>query len=169
MHPALPMPKLVSGLAALFSAVSSSHFLAVATPHNLAAELGSTQMANAYDNGTFPSAKWLVEADSVALRQLAELRRVLKKSAQITIGIAAVVAIALFIFGKIDLSLPIDSGKLVTAAGVFAATWASVLQFHPVNRTFRGNFVHEVAHDAAVRAFFVCGALLGAVGALWWE
>lgn len=169
MYSALPLPKLVSGLAALFAAVSSSHFLAVAKPHNLAAELGSTQMANAYRNGTFPSAKWLAEADSVAIRQLAELRQVLKKSAQITIGIAVVVAIALAFFGKIDPSLPIDSGKLVTAAGAFAASWASVLQFHPVTRTFRGNCLHEVAHDATVRTFFVCGVLLGAVGALWWQ
>lgn len=167
MYPDLPAPKLVSGLAALFAAANRSRFLAVAKPHNLAAVLGSTQMAEAYRNGTFPSEKWLSEADSFAVRQLMELRETLKRSTKITLGIAVVVAIALAFFGKIDPNLPIDSGKMVTAWGALTAGWASILQFHPVPRTYRGNCLHEVAHDAAVRTFFVCGVLLGAVGALW--
>lgn len=169
MYPELPTPKLANGLAALFVAVNSSRFLAIAKPHNLAAELGSTQMAGAYRNGTFPAVKWLADADTVAMRQLRELRETLKKSTKITISIAAVVAIALAFSGKIDPNLPIDSGKMVTALGALAAGWASVLQFHPVPRTFRGNFIHEVAHDAAVRTFFISGLFLGTVGALWWQ
>lgn len=168
MYP-LPTPKLVNGLVALFASASRSRFLAFAKPHNLAAELGSNQMAEAYRNGTFPATRWLAEADSVAMCQLTELRETIKKSTKLTLGIAVVVAIALASFGKVDPNLPFDSGKVVTAIGALAAGWASVLQFHPVPRTFRGNFLHEVAHDAAVRTFFVCGVLLGTVGALWWQ
>lgn len=167
MYPELPAPKLVNGLVALFAAVDSSRFLAVAKPHNLAAELGSAQMADAYRNGIFPAARWLDKADSDAMRQLTELRETLKKSTRMTVGIAALVAIALALYGKFDPNLPVDSGKMVAALGALAAGWASVLQFHPVPRTFRGNFIHEVAHDAAVRTFFIVGVFLGAVGTLW--
>lgn len=169
MYPALPEPKLVNGFSALMAAANKARFLAVARPHNLAAELGSTQMDTAYRNGTFPAAKWLSEADSVAMRQLTELREALKKSIQITFSIAVLVVVALALSGKIDPTLPVDAGKVVAAIGTLAAGWASVLQFHPVHQTYRGNFLHEVAHAAAVRTFFVFGVVLGAVGALWWQ
>lgn len=169
MYPALPKPVLVCGLSALMAAANKARFLVVARSHNLAAELGSPQMGAAYNNGTFPMAKWLSDVESVAMRQLMELRKALKKSTEITVAIVVVVAIALAISGKLDASLPIDGGKVLTAVGALAAGWASILQFHPVPQTFRGNFLHEVAHAAAVRTFFVCGVVLGAIGALWWK
>ena len=124
-------------------------------------------MADAYRNGTFPADKWLAEAELVAIRQMVELRSTLKRSTKLTFCIGAVIALALAFLGKINPNLPVDSGKLVTVVGTLAAVWASILQFHPVTRTFRGNYIHEVAHDAAVRTFFVCGVILGSVGTLW--
>lgn len=168
MYPALPEPKLVGGLAALAAAANEPRFLALALPHNLAAELGSPQIAAAYQDGTFPAVKWLADADSIASRQLADLRMVISKSTMVTSGIAAVVVMTLSVTGKIHPSLPVDIGKIVTAMGAITAGWASVLQFHPVTPTFRGNFLHEVAHITAVRVFFASGLALGALGALWW-
>nr|WP_315493819.1 hypothetical protein [uncultured Rhodoferax sp.] len=163
-----PTPKFASGVTALFFTFNSSRFLAIAVPHNFAAELGSPQRADAYKNGSFPPVEWIREADGVAKEQLNDLRRSLVKSAFISLVVALVVVIALGLFGKVGLGLPVDVGKLVAAIGTFSAGWASVLQLHPVQRTFRENFIHEVAHKAAVRAALLVGVVLGALGVLWW-
>jgi hypothetical protein len=163
-----PTPKLVSGVAALFAAFSRSRFLGMAVSHNLAAELGSPQRAKDYQNGNFPSAEWIDGADVVATEQLTDLRKSLVKSAFISIVVAVVVVIALGFFGKVGPGFPADVGKLMTAAGAFSAWWASVLQFHPVERTIRKNCIHEVAHETAVWCALLVGVVLGALGALWW-
>ncbi len=163
-----PTPKFVSGVAALFAAVSRSRFLEMAVSHNLAAELGSPQRAKDYQNGNFPSAEWIDGADVVATEQLTDLRKSLVKSAFISIVVAVVVVVALGFFGKVGPGLPADVGKLMTAAGAFSAGWASVLQLHPVQRTFRENFIHEVAHKTAVWGGLLAGVVLGALGTLWW-
>jgi hypothetical protein len=163
-----PTPKFVTGVTALFAAFSRSRFLAIAVPHNLAAELSSPQIAEGHKSGSFPSAEWILGASEIANKQLNDLRRSLVKSAYISMSAAVVVVIALAVFGKVGPSLPADVGKLITAMGALSAGWASVLQLHPVQRTLREICIHEIAHKTAVWGALLNGVLLGAVGALWW-
>lgn len=169
MYPGLPLPKLASGLVATLATLNRGRFLAIARQHNLAAELGSDQMAKAFSEGTFPTTRWQLEVDVVATKQFNEIRRVLLRSFVWTLLVAALVLTVLVATGNVSTALPPDYGNSITAAGVGLAAWAGLLQLRPVEPTFRGNYLHEVAQGFILKALIVSGALLSAVGALWWQ
>jgi len=169
MYPGMPSPKHASGIAAAFSTLARGRFLALARTHNLAAELGSEQMANAFKDGTFPVARWQGEVELIASKQLKEVRSVLIRSFLVTLLIATLVLAALLATGKVGTSLPIDYGKLITAVGLGAAAWGTIIQLKPVEATFRRNYLHEVAQGFIMKALLSGGLLLGAIGALWWQ
>jgi hypothetical protein len=169
MYPGLPSPKLAGGFAGAIATLNRRIFLTLAQTHNLAAELGSTQMAKAYADGTFPAAKWRAEVETIAARQLDELRSVLFRSF-IKSGCIALAALgALAAVGKVGTTLPIDHGKVITAIGLGAAAWGAIIQVKPVEPTFRRNYLHEVAQGFVMNTLIIGGVLLGAVGALLWQ
>ncbi len=162
-------PKRASAIAALASVFNTQRHLALAIPHNLAAELESEQMAEAYRSGKFPPPSWLDEASTRALLDLKQLRRTLLNTSLIAVALAVIAAAIGAGAGKVHPALPLDYGKVTTSfAGTFAA-WAALLQLSPVRRTFRGSMIHETVYALAVRLFAVAGIILAAVGALWWQ
>jgi hypothetical protein len=169
MYPGLPSPKLASGFAAAIAILNRRRFLTLARTHNLAAEFGSTQMAKAYAGGTFPATRWQAEVESIAIRQLNELRSVLARSFLKALVIAIAVLAALAAIGKVGTTLPIDYGKVITAIGLGAAAWGTIIQVRPVEPTYRRNYLHEVAQGFVMNALIIGGLFLGAVGALWWQ
>jgi hypothetical protein len=169
MYSGLPLPKHASGLDAALATLASGRFLELARTHNLAAELGSEQMARAFAEGTFPVSRWQSEADLIAANQLKEIRRVLLRSFLLTSLIAAVALTVLVATGNVNTALPPDYGKSITAAGVATAAWGSLIQLRPVEPTFRRNFLHEVAQGFIVKALIGLGLFFSAVGALWWQ
>lgn len=169
MYPGLPSPKLASGFAAAIASLNRRRFLTLALTHNLAAELGSTQMAKGYADGTFPATRWQTEVESIAARQLSELRGVLARSFVKAVLIAVAALVVLAVVGKVGTTLPIDYGKVITAIGLGAAAWGTIIQVRPVEPTFRRNYLHEVAQGFVMNALIIGGLLLGAVGALWWQ
>lgn len=169
MYPGLPSPRLASGFAAAIAILNQRRFLTLAQMHNLAAELGSTQMAKAYADGTFPATRWQAEVVSMATRQLNEFRGVLARSFLKALLIAVAAFGALAAVGKVGPALPIDYGKAITAIGLGAAAWGTSIQVHPVEPTFRRNYLHEVAQGFVMNALIIGGLFLSAVGALWWQ
>ncbi|MBB1076087.1 hypothetical protein HUU62_16900 [Rhodoferax sp. 4810] len=169
MYLGLPSPKLANGFAAAIASMNRRRFLTLAQTHNLAAELGSSQMAKAYADGTFSATRWLAEVEPTAARQLDELRSVLVRSLLKTVVIVVVALGALAAVGKVGTTLPIDHGKAITAIGLGAAAWGTIIQVRPVEPTFRRNYLHEVAQGFVMNALIIGGLLLGAVGALWWQ
>jgi len=169
MYPGLPSPKLASGFAAAIATLNRRRFVALAQTHNLAAELGSAQMAKAYADGTFPATRWQAEVDSIATRQLNEFRNVLARSFLKALLIAVASFGALAAVGKVGPTLPIDYGKVITAIGLGVAAWGTIIQVRSVEPTFRRNYLHEVAQGFVMNALIIGGLFLGAVGALWWQ
>lgn len=169
MYPGLPLPKRASGVIAALATLNRGRFLAIARQHNLAAELGSDQMAKAFSEGTFPITRWQREFDVIAAKQLNEIRRVLFRSFAWTLLIAALALTVLIATGNVSTALPPDYGKSITAAGVGVATWGGLIQLRPVEPTFRGTYLHEVAQGFILKVLIGCGVLLSAVGALWWQ
>lgn len=165
----VPSPAQASKVAALFSVLSKQRYLALAVPHNLAVELRSSQMADAYRNGTFPKAGWRSESEARALNGLVELREKLRASFFCAFGLALfALAVAVFM-GKVHPSLPFDYGKVVSSAGGTLTAWAGLLQLSPVCQTYVGSTLHEVVYSTAIKTLALVGVLLAAIGALWWQ
>jgi hypothetical protein len=169
MAATVPNPKRAAATAALFSLLNTKRHLALAMPHNLAAELESSQTADNYRNGLFPRGTWHSETEAQALVDLAELRRTLLKTGVTAIALALAALAIVAATGKVHPSLPIDYGKVVTSVGGTSAAWAGLLQLSPIRKTFRGSMLHEVAYSAAVMHLGIVGVLLAAVGGLWWQ
>lgn len=165
----VPNPKRAGAMAALFSLLNTERHLALAISHNLAAELESSQMADAYRNGLFPKATWHSETEARALLDLAELRRTLLNTGVRAIAIALAALAIVAATGKVHPSLPVDYGKVVAWVGGTCAAWAGLLQLSPIRQTFRRTMLHEVAHSAAATHLGFVGVLLAAVGGLWWQ
>jgi hypothetical protein len=164
-----PTPMQVRPAVALLAVLSEWHYLRIAVPHNLAAELGSKQLEAAYKAGTFPPPDWPLKTVEEARTNLALLRRSLFSSGILAAGLLALAVCIAAVAGKIHPSLPPDYGKVVSYLGAALAAWGTILQFRPPPQTWRGTFMHELAHSAAKQLLAGTGIVLAASGALWWQ
>ena len=165
----LPLPKLAKPIHALLAVRSRARFVACAIPHNLAAQLGSSQIDSAYKAGAWPLAGWEETARMEAGNHHVQLRKELLRSGLTAVALSLLALIVAALFGKLDPSLPVDYGKLLTAFGSAVATWGAFFQLGAPSKTYRGNLLHEVAHTSIFALLLVFGIVLAAVGSLWWQ
>ena len=168
MNSSIPPPQRATLLQALGAAFIDKLYLKLALPHNLAAELGSDQIAAAYRAGTWPSPEWPQRSQGEALADLSKLKRSIRISASIALSFAALGLLLAAAFGKVHPSLPADFGKIITSVGAMLLTWGAVLQLYPARGSWRATMLHEVAHAALVRMLIIAGSALAALGTLWW-
>ncbi|WP_412480931.1 hypothetical protein [Azonexus sp. IMCC34839] len=169
MSNAAPNPKRASAICAMLSVLSTKHHIALAIPHNLATELQSGQIAEAYKAGAFPQPTWQQETEALARADLVKLRRTLLTTLMVAIALLAFALAIAASAGKVHPALEPDYGKVITWIGGGFAAWAGLLQLSPVRPTFRGSMLHEVAYGTTVRVLALLGILLAGVGALWWQ
>lgn len=169
MSAALPVPQRASQLQALAAAFVEALHLKLALSHNLAAELGSAQIAAAFQSGAWPPPHWARDTEDRARADFSSLRRSITRSAMVA-GALAVAAVGVAaVLGKVHPGLPPDFGKIAAAVGATLITWGAVLQLYPARATWRGTFLHEVAHATLVRVLLILGSVVAALGALWWQ
>lgn len=169
MSTALPVPHRASKPQALSAAFVGALHLKLALSHNLAAELGSEQIASAYQSGAWPPPSWARDAEDRARADFSSLRRSIARSATVA-GALAVTAVGVAAaLGKVHPGLPPDFGKVAAVVGATVITWGAALQLYPARATWRGTFLHEVAHATLVRALLILGSALAGLGALWWQ
>jgi hypothetical protein len=169
MNAIVPAPKLASSLKALWAAFSEPTYLSLVLAHNLAAELGSEQIAAAYRSGTWPAPDWAQQSLERARVDRRLLKRSLIMSATLAGLLALLAVLAAIILGKVHPSLPADPGKSLAALGAGLLAWAAFLPLYPARPSFCTNLLHEVAHATLLKALLGVGTTFAAIGALWWQ
>lgn len=169
MNATVPVPKFASALKALWAAFSEQTYFSLVLSHDLAAELSSEQIAEAYHLGSWPAQDWAQQSLARARVDRTLLKRSLFMSGKLS-GLLALLAILVaIIVGKVHPSLPADLGKLLAAVGAWMLAWAAFLPLYPVRLSFRSNLLHEVAHATLLKALLCVGTTFAAVGAMWWQ
>lgn len=169
MNTQVPAPKRASWFEALWAAFSERAYFSFVLPHDLAAELGSEQIASAHRSGQWPAASWAQETLERARLDRDKLKRSMFRSATLAslfVLLAVVVAAAL---GKVHPSLSVDPGKVSAGVGAWLLAWAAFLPLYPARPSYRTDLLHEVAHLTLIKALLVLGTSLAALGALWWQ
>jgi hypothetical protein len=169
MSNVLPQPEKANAFFVIASVFNAALHVRLALPHNLAAELESSQIATEYQSGLYPPVSWEADTRAQVAARLKTLRWALFKS-----FLLALLSLWIFIglavlFGKVNPTQPPDYGKVTTTIGITTAAWAGFLQLSPIERTFRGTFLHETAYDLAFKVLTVLGVLLAGLGGLWWQ
>ena len=169
MNAIVPVPKFASTLKALLAAFSEQTYFSLVLSHDLAAELGSEQIATAYHLGSWPAQDWAQQS----LTRARVDRRLLKRSVFMSATLAGLLALlallVAIILGKVHSSLPGDLGKFLAAVGAWLLAWAAFLSLYPARPSFRSNLLHEIAHATLLKALLCVGTAFAAVGALWWQ
>jgi hypothetical protein len=169
MDTTLPTPRLTTPAQAVLAILSRERHLEHAIPHNLAAELGSTQIAAAFQIGSWPPPGWREQTLRDATDRFLRLRNDILWSGLAASGLLLLALAVAALFGKLYPSLPLDYGKLVTAIGATVAAWGTFLQLSAPNRTYRGNLLHEVTHTSVVVLLVAAGIAMAGIGSLWWQ
>jgi len=169
MTKSLPTPKLANPVQAVLAIRSRARFLECAIPHNLAAELGSDQIAAAFQTGSWPPAEWRERTLHDAAIHFMQLRRDLLQSGLMAVLLLLLALAVAATLGKVHPTLPADYGKVITTIGASVAAWGTLLQFRGPSRTYRGNLLHETAHTSLVLLLVVAGIALAGLGSLWWQ
>ena len=169
MNAIVPVPKFASKLNALLAAFSEQTYLSLVLSHDMAAELGSEQIAKAYQSGSWPAQDWAEQSMARAKVDRTLLKRSVLMSAALAGFFAMLALLVAIIVGKVHPSLPADLGKFLAAIGAWLLAWAAFLSLYPARPSFRSNLLHEVAHVTLLKALLCAGTALAAVGALWWQ
>ena len=169
MDAQLPTPKRVSLLQALWAAFSKTAYFSLVLPHNLAAELGSEQIASAYQSDAWPAANWSQATLEQSRTDLLKLKRSMYLSAKLASLLLVLAVVVATILGKVHPSLSLDLGKVCAGVGAWLLAWAAFLPLYPVRGSFRTDLLHEVAYGALIKALLVVGTSFAALGALWWQ
>lgn len=89
MNAIVPVPKFASTLKALLAAFSEQTYFSLVLSHDLAAELGSEQIATAYHSGSWPAQDWAQQS----LARARVDRRLLKRSVFMSATLAGLLAL----------------------------------------------------------------------------
>lgn len=169
MNSQLPVPKRASSLQAVWAAFREDAYFSLVLPHNLAAELGSEQIAAAYRSSAWPAANWREVTLEQARTDRVKLKRSMYLSARFASLVVMLAVIVAAMMGKVHPSLSPDLGKVCAGVGAWLLTWAAFLPLYPVRGSFRTDLLHEVAYGALIRALLIVGSAFAALGALWWQ
>jgi len=142
-------------------------YLQLAVLHNMAINLESRDMREAFQKGDYPKDGWeekLLEGAKVAA---AGVRRGIWLSF-LMVAAASVVAIAIaYCFDRVSPDLELSWPKLFGFSGGFLAAWATLMELGGLMETYSGEALHELVHPAFFKVLFVPGTLAAMVGLLW--
>ena len=169
MNSFVPAPKFASTLKAILAIFNEQIYLSLVLSHNLAAELGSEQIAKAYHSGTWPLQDWAQQSLASARVDRTLLKRSVFMSATLAAILALLALLVTIIFGKVHPALPVNLGKFLAAIGAWLLAWAAFLPLYPARSSIRANLLHEVAHATLFKALLFVGTAFAIAEALWWQ
>ena len=169
MNAIVPTPQFATKPNALLAAFSDRTYFSLVLSHDLAAELGSEQVAKAYHSGSWPAQDWAQQSMARAMVDRSLLKRSVLMSATLAGMLALLALLVAVVLRKVNPSLPSDVGKFMAAVGAWLLAWAAFLPLYPARPSFRANLLHEVAHATLLKVLLCVGTAFAAVGALWWQ
>lgn len=142
-------------------------YFQLAIQHNMAINLQSRDMLEAFHKGTYPREGWEPEALEKAKEAAAHVRRGIWSSLLMMAATSLVAIVIANVVGSISTDLPLSWPKVLSLSGGFLAAWATLMELGGLMETYSGEALHELVHPALFRVLFLPGTLAAMVGLLW--
>jgi len=142
-------------------------YLLLAAEHEIAVSLDSRDFRAAYERGEYPKPGWEHDAAARASEHARHLTCGLRRALFATLSFALAGLVLAAAFGKVEPSLPLSAGKVLSVFGALLAAWATLFELGGYAATYMGQALHELLHPKFFRVLFLPGVAIASRGQVW--
>ena len=164
-----PIPRRANVVSATFALLfMRRRYEEMAQQQELWVNVSSEDLRQRYERGDYPNLDWVSESMRRARSGANKLRRGLWSSFWWTCSFLLIGVVIASVLGKVDPSLPVAHGKILSTVGGMLAAWATLFELGGyVDDSFSGETLDELVRPMLFRAVFLPGLVIATIGQLW--